>query len=88
MPYYFCFLEYCEILPSCVSQTGKTINEEETLEKKLEGVMNELSSVEEEVRRYEERQEKQEKARGYIHRLPLSSYPSPVIHHHGTERFN
>lgn len=62
-----------------MSKTGKTINEEETLEKKLEGVMSELSSVEEEVRRYEERQEKQEKARGYTSLDPIKSSFTPIL---------
>ncbi|CAM9482801.1 unnamed protein product [Ascophyllum nodosum] len=41
--------------------TGKKINEEETIEKKLEGLTTELSTVEEDVQRYQEREEKQQK---------------------------
>ena len=44
-------------------QTGKKINEEETIEKKLEGLTTELSTVEEDVQRYQEREEKQQKVR-------------------------
>lgn len=67
-----------------MTQTGKTINEEETLEKKFEAVMAELSSVEEEVRRYEERQEKQEKVSGCASLDPMKFF----LLHPDTERFN
>lgn len=55
------------------SQKGKSQNEEETMRTKLEGMESELSTLEKDVQRYQERQEKQNRVRylGLIVRVVL-----------------
>lgn len=61
------------LCPTCLStfcfwsrhlQKGKTQNEEEAMQQKLGGMEAELSSLEQDVQRHEERQEKQDKVGG------------------------